>query len=147
MTTTAAEITAERRARQQSTAVDLKGIIEAKDQIAELLGRTQRRLDCYEFSDEILEFVTNPHQFSLDEGLTDDEVSDLWGEVGTSLQLTPGWCLTARIEFTLSLGDRLETFRQLLPRLSGMHQQKLKTLAIASSPRDQIDKYLDLAEF
>jgi len=113
--------------------------------VVELLNQTSDRLDAYEYSPEILEFICDPHGITAEEGLT-SEVDDIWDEVAASLQLTPAWCLEARITYTLSLGDRLETFSQLQKRLAGTHQEKFKAVAIAKAPRDQVNKYLDLTK-
>jgi hypothetical protein len=125
----------------------LKNIIESRDIVVEALNQALRQLDAYEYSPESLEFIADPHQIAMDEGLSDDEVNDIWDEIAASLQLTPDWCLEARISYTLSLGDhRFHTFTQLLPRLSGLHKEKFKVVAIAKTPANQVDKYLDLAE-
>lgn len=138
----AAQITAERRARQQA---EMTEITSAHRELIQVAAQIQRKLDCYEYSEENLEFLSNPHQIAAEEQLSQEEIDDIWRDVAASLMLTPAWCLTARIEFTLSLGDRFETFRQLVPRLTGQHKEKFKAIGCGYAPRDQMSKYLELA--
>jgi len=71
------------------TSAEIKEIIESRKTILETLSQVQRRLDAYEYSEENLEFLSNPHQIAMDEQLTSEEVSDIWDDIAGSLQLTP----------------------------------------------------------
>ncbi|BAY50693.1 hypothetical protein SAMD00079811_83240 (plasmid) [Scytonema sp. HK-05] len=139
---TPAQITAERRSRQRAEMTETSSSVNSV--ILETLRMAEHRLSGYEYSPENLEFLTDPHQIAMDEALTDEEVGDSWNEIAASLMLTPEWCLEARIKHTFAIsGDRFETFRQLLPRLSQATKEKFKAIGVAYAPRNEFDKYAD----
>jgi hypothetical protein len=124
---------------------EIREIIESRKTILETLSQMQRRLDAYEYSEENLEFLSNPHQIAMDEQLTSEEVSDIWDDIAGSLQLTPAWCLEARCKFTLSLGDRCVTFLALTRRLTGQHKAKLDACFLSRCSMADFEKYSPLS--